>query len=113
MAKQFSVAVHTEVRSATCIRGTGYKAGLGRKKGWFQRFLVGIVPQRGVPGAFVVIEYFMKRVGYGDWYSERVKDEKTGQIIHQCDEPLSKHQGHGSAKIVPPREKPAEKGKKK
>jgi len=33
-----------------------------------------------------------------DAYSEIVKDGTTGEIIHQCDEPLSKHKGHGSAK---------------
>jgi len=33
-----------------------------------------------------------------DLYKEVVTDPKTGEIIHQCEEPLSKHQGHGSAK---------------
>jgi hypothetical protein len=33
-----------------------------------------------------------------DRYSERVTDYESGEIIHQADEPLSKHQGHGSAK---------------
>ncbi len=33
-----------------------------------------------------------------DSYSEMIKDGATGEIIHQCDEPLSKHKGHGSAK---------------
>ena len=33
-----------------------------------------------------------------DWYMERVIDCETGEIIHDCDEPLSDHQGHGSAR---------------
>lgn len=33
-----------------------------------------------------------------DKYLEVVKDPKTGEIIHQCEEPLSQHFGHGSAK---------------
>jgi hypothetical protein len=33
-----------------------------------------------------------------DRYSERVTDVDTGEVIRQCDEPLSAHQGHGSAK---------------
>lgn len=33
-----------------------------------------------------------------DKYLEVVKDPKTGEIIHQCEEPLSRHFGHGSAK---------------
>jgi hypothetical protein len=34
----------------------------------------------------------------GDHYLEEVVDTNTGEVIHRCDEPLSKHQGHGSAK---------------
>ncbi|MCD6474612.1 MAG: zinc ribbon domain-containing protein [Thermoplasmata archaeon] len=33
-----------------------------------------------------------------DQYKEIVKDKTTGNIIHKCEEPLSKHKGHGSAK---------------
>lgn len=31
-------------------------------------------------------------------YKEIVKDKTTGKIIHKCEEPLSEHKGHGSAK---------------
>ena len=31
-------------------------------------------------------------------YYEKVFDPETGDIIHFCDEPLSDHQGHGSAR---------------
>lgn len=33
-----------------------------------------------------------------DEYKEVVKDPDTGTVIHKCEEPLSKHQGHGTAK---------------
>ena len=33
-----------------------------------------------------------------DKYFERVVDPETGEIIHHCEEPLSDHFGHGSAK---------------
>jgi hypothetical protein len=33
-----------------------------------------------------------------DWYSEKVVDTRTGEVVHQCEEPLSAHRGHGSAK---------------
>ena len=33
-----------------------------------------------------------------DRYREVVKDTKTGDVIHEVDEPLSQHIGHGSAK---------------
>lgn len=33
-----------------------------------------------------------------DWYSEVITDPKTGEVIYKCEEPLSKHTGHGTAK---------------
>jgi hypothetical protein len=33
-----------------------------------------------------------------DLYKEIITDPKSGKIIHQCIEPLSKHIGHGDAK---------------
>jgi len=32
-----------------------------------------------------------------NWYHERVIDPNSGQVIHECDESLTAHQGHGSA----------------
>ena len=31
-------------------------------------------------------------------YFETVVDPDTNEVIHKCEEPLSEHQGHGSAK---------------
>lgn len=31
-------------------------------------------------------------------YHERITDAETGDVIHETDEPLSEHTGHGSAK---------------
>lgn len=31
-------------------------------------------------------------------YHEKVTDPKSGTVIHECDEPLTAHFGHGSAK---------------
>ncbi len=36
-----------------------------------------------------------------DTYQEIVTDPKTGEIIHHCEEPLSEHFGHGTAKPKP------------
>lgn len=38
-----------------------------------------------------------------DKYSEVVEDKETKEIIHQCEEPLSKHTGHGTAKGKKPK----------
>jgi hypothetical protein len=51
----------------------------------------------------------MKRVGFGDLYSETVKDEVTGKLLHHCGEPFSKHIERGSAKnrnVAPASAKP-------
>jgi hypothetical protein len=33
-----------------------------------------------------------------DRYVETVTMRETGEVLHRCDEPLSEHQGHGSAR---------------
>lgn len=33
-----------------------------------------------------------------NWYREVVTDPETGQTMHECQEPLSEHRGHGAAK---------------
>lgn len=33
-----------------------------------------------------------------DSYFEKITDYQTEEVIHHCEEPLSQHQGHGSAK---------------
>ncbi len=33
-----------------------------------------------------------------NWYKERVTDPDTGQVLHECEEPLTEHRGHGSAR---------------
>ena len=33
-----------------------------------------------------------------DRYFEKITDYESGETIHHCEEPLSQHQGHGSAK---------------
>lgn len=35
-----------------------------------------------------------------DVYYEKVVNKKTGEVIHECSEPLSQHFGHGSAKFA-------------
>jgi hypothetical protein len=34
-------------------------------------------------------------------YTERVTDPATGEVVHECDEPLTDHQDHGAAKGRP------------
>lgn len=48
-------------------------------------------------GIMMHLERFFDRIN--DWYRERITNPKTGEVVHCCDEPLSQHQGHGSAKM--------------
>lgn len=98
MPTEHKLEINMQTKMATSMKAEAVKAGMSRRKGRFQRVLVGIIPQRGRPGRFALIETFMKRVGFGDWYSEKIRDEETGEMLHHCDEPLSEHQGHGSAR---------------
>ncbi len=47
-------------------------------------------------GKWVSLERVIDREN--DRYKETVTDPATGEIIHQCQESLSQHQGHGSAR---------------
>jgi hypothetical protein len=46
-------------------------------------------------GVWMKLERVIDRVK--DWYREVIINPKTGDIVHKCEEPLSRHQGHGSA----------------
>jgi hypothetical protein len=94
-----NVEISISTSQAVSVAGEARQAGKGRKKGWFHRFKVGKVPQRGHPGKYALIEWLMKRVGFGDLYSEKVIDADSGKVIHESHEPLSDHQGHGSDKF--------------
>lgn len=47
-------------------------------------------------GIMMRLERFFDRLT--DRYREHVTNPTTGELVHSCDEPLSEHQGHGSAK---------------
>lgn len=54
----------------------------------------------------VKVQRWLKKVRVidreNDHYREKVWDPETGDVIHECEEPLSQHFGHGSAKKKPP-----------
>jgi hypothetical protein len=47
-------------------------------------------------GKWMHLQRIIDRVG--GWYTEVVTDQETGKVVHRCEEPLSEHRGHGSAK---------------
>ncbi len=44
------------------------------------------------------VSYYRKIDRNKDLYVERVVDEETGNVLRDCEEPLSKHTGRGSTK---------------
>jgi len=61
-------------------------------------FFVGLAPQRGRPGKSAHVESYFYRLGFGNRRVEKVVDAETGEILIERDEPLTEHQGYGSAK---------------
>ena len=47
-------------------------------------------------GKWMLLERVIDRAK--NWYREIVKDPDTGKIVLRCEEPLSQHRGHGSAR---------------
>lgn len=61
-----------------------------------KEFKQGTEPQRGRPGKWACVYRNIDREH--DTYDEKVVDEETKQVLHECHERLSDHRGHGSAK---------------
>lgn len=97
--KHHDLVLKIEQPSGALVAGEARQAARKSREGWFHRFLVGIVPRRGTPGKSAKVEKYMKRIGFGNWYSEKITDPETGEVLHERHEPLDQHQGHGSAKF--------------
>jgi len=58
-----------------------------------------IGPETSASGRLVMKERHIDK--QSDSYLERITDMETGEVIHECEEPLSMHRGHGDAKKKP------------
>ena len=77
-------------------RAKGLHAGMSRTKGLFIDSLSRWVPQTSRGNAIGHHERVIDRDG--DRYTEKVTMRESGEIIHNTDERLSEHRGHGSDK---------------
>jgi hypothetical protein len=89
-------SIHVSITETVTARGgIGVKA---KRQGQSRPY----IEDRGIPsysasrGKTVLREQVIDRDN--DRYFERVIDYDTGEVIHKCEEPLSEHRGHGSAK---------------
>jgi len=78
-----------------CIKGKVKDSRYPSKKKIRQKFLQGD-DKRKSDGKWMEKERLVDKDN--DKYKEVVTDPETGKIVHHCEEPLSEHTGHGSAK---------------
>lgn len=80
----------------TLLKGEVWREGVSKSKGWLAKVLIAFRPQHNRNGALARHERIIDR--RNNHYSEQVTLLDSGEVVHRCDEPLSDHQGHGSAK---------------
>jgi hypothetical protein len=95
-ARRFHVEVVEKCEAEAFLGMEGRRAGLSRRKGWFIRSFTRLAAQISRGGALAYHTRVMDRDT--DRYVETVTMRETGEVVHHCDEPLSEHQGHGSAR---------------
>jgi hypothetical protein len=94
-ARAFSVVTSSTIEVHGQLRLKGRRASRGKP---FIEQTVGSNLHRKT-GIWMKLERVIDRAR--DWYRERVINPETGEGIHDCEEPLSQHQGHGTAKRRP------------
>lgn len=80
----------------TIIKGTVWRGGMSKAKGWFAKILVAFRAQHNRDGALGRHERVLDR--QNDRYFEKVTICESGEVTHLCEEPLTDHRDHGSAK---------------
>ena len=90
------IEVHDRVKVRDWLRGKGKDDSFTGKKKLRRDFIVGS-EQKASDGKWVYKERLIDKDN--NRYKELVVDEETGEVIHECDEPLKNHFGHGSAKF--------------
>jgi hypothetical protein len=69
-----------------------------KSKGLLGKGRISFEPQHSRDGALAKVERYFQQPRHGNRYSEKVTLCETEEVIHECDEPLTDHRGHGSAK---------------
>jgi hypothetical protein len=97
-ARRFEVGIVEKCQAEDLLE---WKARPAEGRRWFTRGLTRLVSQRSHGGALAYLKRIIDR--RANRYVETVTMRDTGAIVHNCDEPLSKHQGHGSARRATPK----------
>jgi hypothetical protein len=91
------ITIEDKIKVRDQVRGKAKDDKFSGKRKIRGEFIVGS-ETRGSDGKWVHKERIIDKEN--NRYKEVVIDEETGEIIHECDEPLKKHQGHGTAKFT-------------
>lgn len=92
LIRAFTVSFESKLEVKSSLR---YKAKRGGKGRPFLESFTGASLSKKLQ-KWMHRELFIDREN--DIYRESVTDIETGEIIHQCEEPLSQHKGHGDDK---------------
>jgi hypothetical protein len=92
MSNSCEIIGHTAVRIGVHARLRYLKAKKGSKRHPYETLSYS---EKTKDGRWMQVVRTFDREG--DWYRETVIDQATGTIVHWCQEPLTKHVGHGSA----------------
>jgi hypothetical protein len=95
-ARHYEVRIEEKVQVEDMLE---WKACPAKGRSWFSWGYTRLVAQRSLGGALAYVKRIVDR--RTDRYVETVTMRDTGEVIHHCDEPLSQHQGHGSARQTP------------
>lgn len=92
LTRQFAIGIASVVTPRSKVKFKGRHAGGGRP---FVEAVVGS-DLHYVSDVWMRLERVLDRAD--NRYREVVVNRATGAIVHECDEPLSAHRGHGAAR---------------
>ncbi|MGD0856397.1 MAG: hypothetical protein ABSA18_11400 [Dehalococcoidia bacterium] len=94
-----STSRNFEVKSSVTITAKSQVSVLGKRQGKGKPFIEQVAGDNlhRKTGKWMKRSRVIDREN--DSYKETITDPATGEIIHHCDEPLSKHIGHGDDKL--------------
>lgn len=94
-SRRFGVELHSTVHAHSSLSAKARHGGATGKRKWFVEVFSGANWSRSLQ-RFVRKERTIDRDN--DRYVEKVTDPENGDVLRDVDEPLSQHQGHGSAR---------------
>lgn len=90
--KNYSIKLSVDARQHASVRSKGRR--LGERRPFVEQMHGDDLHRK--TGRWKIVHRILDRAR--DWYSELVTDAETGTVERACEEPLTQHQGRGSAR---------------